>query len=101
MTRVINLLTMEQEISSAEQGERNKSQREYFLRQQLKAIQSELGEGEELSEEVENYRKKVEENMITAEAKHEIDKQIKRLQRSHPDSSRTSLSRPYPAGMAG
>ena len=45
LTREINLLTMQQEISSAAQGEMNKSQREYFLRQQLKAIQSELGEG--------------------------------------------------------
>ena len=61
LTREINLLTMQQEISSAAQGEMNKSQREYFLRQQLKAIQSELGEGEELAEEVENYRKKIEE----------------------------------------
>ena len=68
LTREINLLTMQQEISSAAQGEMNKSQREYFLRQQLKAIQSELGEGEELAEEVENYRKKIEEKMIPTEA---------------------------------
>src|SRR5204863_8130878 len=59
LTREINLLTMQQEISSAAQGEMNKSQREYFLRQQLKAIQSELGEGEEVQEEIENYRKKI------------------------------------------
>src|SRR5262245_3781472 len=44
LTREINLLTMQQEISSAAQGEMNKSQREYFLRQQLKAIQSERSE---------------------------------------------------------
>ena len=64
LSREINLLTMQQEISSAAQGEMNKSQREYFLRQQLKAIQSELGEGEELAEEVENYRKKIEEKSM-------------------------------------
>ena len=58
LTKEINVLTMQQEISSAAQGEMNKSQREYFLRQQLKAIQPELGEGEELAEEVENYRKR-------------------------------------------
>src|SRR6185436_8099616 len=81
LTREINLLTMQQEISSAAQGEMNKSQREYFLRQQLKAIQSELGEGEELAEEVE--------------------KQIKRLERSHPDSAETSIIRTYLAWMTG
>ena len=101
LTREINLLTMQQEISSAAQGEMNKSQREYFLRQQLKAIQSELGEGEELTEEVENYRKKIEEKMIPQEAREEIEKQIKRLERSHPDSAETgcALVGQRPAGL--
>src|SRR5476651_1418481 len=101
LTREINLLTMQQEISTAAQGEMNKNQREYFLRQQLKAIQSELGEGEELAEEVENYRKKIEEKSITAEAKDEVDKQIKRLERSHPDSAETSIIRTYLDWMTG
>jgi ATP-dependent Lon protease len=101
LTREINLLTMQQEISSAAQGEMNKSQREYFLRQQLKAIQSELGEGEELTEEVENYRKKIEEKMIPQEAREEIEKQIKRLERSHPDSAETSIIRTYLDWMTG
>jgi ATP-dependent Lon protease len=95
LTREINLLTMQQEISTAAQGEMNKNQREYFLRQQLKAIQSELGEGEELSEEVDNYRRKIEEKMMPEEAKEEVEKQIKRLERSHPDSAETSIIRTY------
>src|SRR5213080_3733214 len=101
LTREINLLTMQQEISSAAQGEMNKSQREYFLRQQLKAIQSELGEGEDVAEEVENYRKKIEEKQIPAEAKEEVEKQIKRLERSHPDSAETSIIRTYLDWMTG
>ncbi|MEA2571852.1 MAG: ATP-dependent Lon protease [Acidobacteriota bacterium] len=101
LTREINLLTMQQEISSAAQGEMNKSQREYFLRQQLKAIQSELGEGEELAEEVENYRKKIEEKGIPSEAREEVEKQIKRLERSHPDSAETSIIRTYLDWMTG
>ncbi len=101
LTREINLLTMQQEISTAAQGEMNKSQREYFLRQQLKAIQSELGEGEELAEEVENYRKKIEERMIPQEAREEVEKQIKRLERSHPDSAETSIIRTYLDWMTG
>jgi ATP-dependent Lon protease len=95
LTREINLLTMQQEISTAAQGEMNKNQREYFLRQQLKAIQSELGEGEELAEEVDNYRRKIEEKMMPEEAKEEVEKQIKRLERSHPDSAETSIIRTY------
>ncbi len=101
LTREINLLTMQQEISSAAQGEMNKSQREYFLRQQLKAIQSELGEGEELAEEVENYRKKIEEKAMPTEAREEVEKQIKRLERSHPDSAETSIIRTYLDWMTG
>jgi len=101
LIREINLLTMQQEISTAAQGEMNKSQREYFLRQQLKAIQSELGEGEEVAEEVENYRKKIEEKAIAPEAKEEIEKQIKRLERSHPDSAETSIIRTYLDWMTG
>ncbi len=101
LIREINLLTMQQEISTAAQGEMNKNQREYFLRQQLKAIQSELGEGEEITEEVENYRKKIEEKAIPQEAKDEIEKQIKRLERSHPDSAETSIIRTYLDWMTG
>ncbi|HSN69379.1 MAG TPA: endopeptidase La, partial [Thermoanaerobaculia bacterium] len=99
--REINLLTMQQEISTAAQGEMNKSQREYFLRQQLKAIQSELGEGEDLQEEVENYRKKIDEKSIPQEAKEEVEKQLKRLERSHPDSAETSIIRTYLDWMTG
>ncbi|HEX3582561.1 MAG TPA: endopeptidase La, partial [Thermoanaerobaculia bacterium] len=101
LTREINLLTMQQEISSAAQGEMNKSQREYFLRQQMKAIQSELGEGEDVAEDVENYRKKIEEKMIPQESREEIEKQIKRLERSHPDSAETSIIRTYLDWMTG
>ncbi|MGH9458473.1 MAG: endopeptidase La [Thermoanaerobaculia bacterium] len=101
VVREINLLTMQQEISTAAQGEMNKSQREYFLRQQLKAIQSELGEGEDVQEEIENYRKKIEERSIPEEAKEEVEKQLKRLERSHPDSAETSIIRTYLDWMTG
>jgi ATP-dependent Lon protease len=101
LSREINVLQMQQEISSAAQGEMNKTQREYFLRQQMKAIQTELGEGEELAEEIENYRKRVEERMIPDEAKEEVEKQIRRLERSHPDSAETSIIRTYLDWMTG
>src|SRR5438094_4909805 len=101
LSREINLLTMQQEISSAARGEMNKPQREYFRRQQLKAIQSELREGEDVAEDVEKYRKKIEEKQIPSEAREEVEKQIKRLERSHPDSAETSIIRTYLDWMTG
>ena len=58
MTKELEVLTMQQEISSQAKGEMDRSQREFFLRQQLKAIQSELGEGNELGEEIAQLRDK-------------------------------------------
>ncbi|HXU45440.1 MAG TPA: LON peptidase substrate-binding domain-containing protein, partial [Thermoanaerobaculia bacterium] len=95
LVREIQVLTMQQEISSQARGEMDKSQREYYLRQQLKAIQQELGEGEELSEEVANYRKLALERGISGDAKEELERQIRRLERSHPESAETQIIRTY------
>ncbi len=91
----IQVLTMQQEISSQARGEIDRSQREYFLRQQLKAIQTELGEGEELAEEIAGYRRSAEEKKIPGEAKEELERQIRRLERSHPESAETQIIRTY------
>jgi ATP-dependent Lon protease len=95
LAREIQVLTMQQEISSQARGEMDRSQREYFLRQQLKAIQQELGEGEELSEEIANYRKLAEDKKLSDEAKEELERQVKRLERSHPESAETQIIRTY------
>ncbi|MGH9440671.1 MAG: endopeptidase La [Thermoanaerobaculia bacterium] len=97
----INVLTMQQEITTQARGEMDKSQREYFLRQQLKAIQQELGDGEELSEEIANYRRAVAKKSLPEEAASEVEKQIKRLERSHPDSAETAIIRTYLDWMTG
>ncbi|HVR97293.1 MAG TPA: endopeptidase La, partial [Thermoanaerobaculia bacterium] len=91
----IQILTMQQEISSQARGEIDRSQREYFLRQQLKAIQQELGEGEELTEEIANYRRLAEEKKISEEALEELERQVRRLERSHPESAETQIIRTY------
>ncbi len=101
LSKEITVLTMQQEISSQARGEMDKSQREYYLRQQLRAIQQELGEGEEMSEDVAQFRKLVEEKKITSEAANEIEKQIKRLERSHPDSAETAIIRTYLDWLTG
>ena len=59
LTREIQLLEVQQKITMDARGEMDKSQREYYLRQQLKAIQQELGEGSELSEEISSFRDKL------------------------------------------
>ncbi len=101
LAKEITVLTMQQEISSQARGEMDKSQREYYLRQQLRAIQQELGEGEEISEELAHYRKLIEEKKVPGEAANEIEKQIKRLERSHPDSAETAIIRTYLDWMTG
>jgi len=97
----IALLEMQQEISSQVRGEMDKSQREYFLRQQLKAIQKELGEGEDLEEEVEEYREKAKEAGLSEEAREEFEKQLKRLANMHPDSAEASVIRTWLDWMVG
>jgi ATP-dependent Lon protease len=101
LSKEITVLTMQQEISSQARGEMDKSQREYYLRQQLRAIQQELGEGEEISEELAQYRRLITDKKIPAEAGAEIEKQIKRLERSHPDSAETAIIRTYLDWMTG
>ncbi|MCA1580607.1 MAG: endopeptidase La [Acidobacteria bacterium] len=101
LSKEITVLTMQQEISSQARGEMDKSQREYYLRQQLRAIQQELGEGEEMSEDVAQFRKLVGEKKIPPEAATEIEKQIKRLERSHPDSAETAIIRTYLDWLTG
>jgi len=93
ITKEIELLTMQQEISSQAKGEMDKSQREYFLRQQLKAIQSELGEGNELAEETTALREKAHKVRMPKAVFEEVERQIKKLERMHPDSAETATLR--------
>jgi len=95
LAREIQVLNLQQEISSQARGEIDRSQREYFLRQQLKAIQQELGEGEELAEEIANYRRQADDKLFNDEAREELERQIRRLERSHPESAETQIIRTY------
>ena len=97
----IQLLQMQQEISSQARGEMDRSQREYFLRQQLKAIRQELGETEDLAEEIESYRQKALDRGLNEEAREELERQIRRLERSHPDSAENSVIRTYLDWLTG
>jgi ATP-dependent Lon protease len=101
LKREVRVLTVQQEISGAAKGEIDKSQREYFLRQQLKAIQQELGETEDMSEEIAGYRMKIAEKKIPEEPAEEIEKQVKRLERGNPDSAENAMLRTYLDWLTG
>ncbi|HUO86405.1 MAG TPA: endopeptidase La, partial [Thermoanaerobaculia bacterium] len=95
LTREVQVLTVQEEISSQARGEMDRNQREYYLRQQLKAIQGELGEDDDVSEEVATYRERAIERGMSAEAMEEMERQIRRLERSHPESAETAILRTY------
>jgi ATP-dependent Lon protease len=77
LAREIQLLTIQQKIQTEARGEIDKTQREYFLREQLKAIQRELGDIDERAEEVSEFRKKIEEAKMPEKVMKEAEKQLK------------------------
>jgi len=95
LMREIDLLEVQQKITMEARGEMDKSQREYYLRQQLKAIQQELGEGSELAEEIQAFRDKIATLKVPQEPLTEIERNLKKLERMHPDSSETAVTRTY------
>jgi ATP-dependent Lon protease len=95
LTRELELLDIQSKISTEAKGEMDKLQKQYFLRQQMKAIQKELGEGTEIQEEITAYRKKLTKLEISPEVKEELEKQISRLSQMHPESAETAVVRNY------
>jgi ATP-dependent Lon protease len=93
LSKEIDVLTVQQEINTQARADIDRSQREYFLRQQLKAIQSELGEGNELYEEIELYRDKILKAKMPENAEEEALRQLKKLERMHPDTAETATLR--------
>ncbi|MDI6744347.1 MAG: endopeptidase La [Thermodesulfovibrionales bacterium] len=95
LSREIELLTVQQKIQTEVRGEIDKNQREYFLREQLKAIQKELGDIDERSEEIKEFKKKILEARMPEKVQKETEKQLKRLEKMHPDSSEAGTVRTY------
>lgn len=93
--REIELLIVQQKIQSEARGEIDKTQREYYLREQLKAIQKELGDFDERAEEAREFRKKIEDARMSEKVLREAEKQLKRLEKMHPDSAESSTIRTY------
>jgi ATP-dependent Lon protease len=93
LLREVDLLTVQHRLTTRAHEEMERGQREYFLRQQLEAIRRELGEGDDLAEEIAEYRRLVEEKQMPEEARDEVERQIRRLERSQPDSAETTVIR--------
>ena len=91
----IELLSMQQKIQADVRGEIDKTQREYFLREQLKAIQRELGETDDRSEDMRELREKIKDAKLPEKAGKEAEKQLRRLERMHPDAAEASMTRTY------
>jgi len=95
LTRELELLDVQSKISSEAKGEMDKLQKQYFLKQQMKAIQKELGEGSEIQDEIKSYQDILKKLKVSPEVKEELEKQIKRLSQMHPESAETAVVRNY------
>ncbi|MDI6839578.1 MAG: endopeptidase La [bacterium] len=90
-----SILELGEKIKSDVRTEVSKTQREYFLREQLKAIKKELGEKDERTVEVEEFKKKIEEAKLPKEAMEAAYKELDRLERMPPASAEYTVCRTY------
>ena len=95
LNREGELVELGHKIQSQVQSELNKNQKEFYLRQQMRAIQKELGEGDAKSNEIEDLRKKIEEAKMPEEARKAADNEIERLRLIPPESAEHSMVRTY------
>lgn len=99
VTKLINyqleILQIGSKIQSQIKEDMNQKQKEYYLRQQMKAIQQELGDTDDTNLEIEEYREKIAKADLPEEAKKEAERELKRLSRMHPSSSEYTVSSTY------
>jgi len=95
LSKELEVLELRSKIHEQVQEQVSQNQREYLLREQMKAIQKELGESDDSMQEIDELRKKVEEAAMSAEAKKECDRELKRLSKMTPASAEYMVSRTY------
>jgi ATP-dependent Lon protease len=95
LTKEREVLDLRGKIHDQVQEQVNQSQREFLLREQMKAIQKELGESDDGQAEIEELRKKVEESGMSEDAKKECTRELKRLAKMTPASAEYMVSRTY------
>jgi ATP-dependent Lon protease len=95
INREVEVLELSQRIQSQTASELGKSQREYILREQLKAIQRELGEADERTAELDEFKKKIKEARMPQEALEAAKKELDRLSKMNPAAAEYTVSRTY------
>jgi len=95
LSHELELSAMQAKIQSDVKDEISKSQRDYYLREQVRAIYKELGEHDERSIELDEYQRKIKKARMTKDANAEALRQLKRLEQMHPDSAESTVIRSY------
>ncbi len=95
LSKEVELSSMQAKIQSDVRDEISKNQRDYFLREQVRAIHRELGESDEKAQEIKEYKAKIKKARMPKKVKEEAGKQLKRLEQMHPDSAESSVVRTY------
>ena len=95
LTKELEVLAMQSRIKSQARDEMTRNQKEYFLREQMRAIRHELGDAGEDIDEMEELRNKIEAANMPEDAKKESLKQLNRLEKMHPEATEASMVRGY------
>lgn len=95
LRKELEVSTMQAKIESDAKDEMSKSQREYYLREQMQALRKELGDEDDRSEEIEELRTKLTKMRMPPEVRKEALKQLKRFEMMHPDASEATIVRTY------
>jgi ATP-dependent Lon protease len=95
LNKELEVSTMQAKIQSQAKEEMTKTQRDYFLREQMRAIKQELGETDERTEELNELREKIAKAKMPPEVEKEALKQLGRLEMMHPDAAEASIVRTY------
>jgi len=95
LARELDLSTVQAKIQTNVRDEISRNQRDFFLREQVKAIHRELGDSDDKIAELKEYRKKIKKCRMPKDCEKEAEKQVKRLEQMHSDSSEASVIRTY------
>ncbi len=95
LSKELEVSTVQAKIQNEAKEEMSKSQREYILREQLHALQKELGDGDERTQEIEDLERKIKKTRMSKTIRKETKKQLRRMEMMHPDSSEATIIRTY------
>jgi len=95
LQKEINILELSNKLQTTVRGEMDKAQREYFLREQKKAIERELGESDDRQDDFDDLKKKIKKALMPEDAEKVAIKELKRMSKMNPSSAEYTVSRTY------